>query len=346
MKYVSLAVLLVAMVFTISVCAAQSQDTGTTNSDFTANDIRCEYLVNPLGIDVAKPRLSWILSSRQRGQRQTAYQIIAASDKEKLSQGKGDLWDTGKVESSQSVHVEYIGKKLGSGTRCFWKVRCWDKDATAGPWSEHASFEMALLEKSDWKGQWIGAERSISAPLLRKEFVLKSDIKKARVYVSGLGYYELHINGRKVGDHVLDPANTTYHDDMPFKVNPRVLYVTYDVTDYLKPGNNVVGAMLGNGWYSPDEPGVYQFGKKLGEKQYSKAIAPFGDRPKLLLQMNIETTDGREVSVVSDETWKTSSGPITANNICDGESYDGRLEKNGWENTGYNDSGPRRAWRM
>lgn len=330
---------MVETAFVVGVCVTYSQDTSATNGNFTAADLRCEYLVNPLGIDVTKPRLSWILESTERGQKQTAYQIIVASSEEKLKANKPDLWDTGKVKTDQSIHVVYKGKSLVSAMRCFWKVRVWDEEGNVSAWGRAARWEMGLLETGNWQGQWTGAERSISAPLFRKEFAVGSDIKKARVYVSGLGYYELYINGRKVGDHVLDPANTTYHDDLPFKVNPRVLYVTYDVTDYLKTGNNVVGAMLGNGWYSPDEPGVYRLGKKMGEKQYSKAIAPFGDRPKLLLQMNIETADGKEVSVVSDKTWKTSSGPITANNICDGEAYDGRLEKAGWENTGYDDSG-------
>jgi len=290
--------------------------TGQFENTLTPVELKCEYLKNPLGIDVAQPRFSWELKSSRRGQMQSAYQILVASSEEKLNANIGDKWDSGKVASSQSVNIPYEGSPLRSGEGCYWKVRCWDKDGRPGPYSEPATFEMGLLNESDWEGKWIGADVSISAPLLRKEFDITKGVKRARVYICGLGWYELYINGEKVGDHVLDPATTDY--------TKRVLYVTYDVTDYLRIGRNAIGVMLGNGWYSSD-------GKPPGREPYS-------DRPKLLLQMNIEFTDGKGVSIVTDDTWKTSKGPIIANDICNGEVYDARLEKPGWKSPNYDDS--------
>ncbi len=280
---------------------------------------KCEYLINPLGIDVVQPRFSWILGSSQRGGMQTAYQILVTSSEEKLTNDIADKWDSKKVLSDQSVNVAYQGKTLVSGEKCYWKVRVWDKDDNPGSCSTPATFEMGLLHNDDWQGVWIGAKKNISAPLFRKEFKLTQEIKGARVYISGLGYYELYINGKKVGDHVLDPALTDYHK--------RVLYVTYDVTDMLREGRNTIGVMLGNGWYS----------EKIFDEIFDK-IRPFGDSPRLLLQMNIEFTDGMTSSIKSDETWKVCSGPIICNNLYGGETYDARLEKLSWNTPGYDDS--------
>jgi len=288
-------------------------------------NLRCEYLKNPLGIDITKPRFSWVLESSERGEYQTAYQILVASSKEKLDENNGDKWDSGRVESDESVNVAYKGKNLSSGETCYWKMRAWDKDDSPGAWSSAATFEMSLLKSDDWKGVWVGTKKGISAPLFRKEFAIDKEIERARAYISGLGYYELYINGDKVGNHVLDPGTTYYNNDQPFELHARILYATYDVTDYLKAGRNAVGVMLGNGWYSSD-----------GEDPPGRA--PYGDRPKLMLQMNIEFTDGENVSIVTDDTWKTTSGPITENDICKGEVYDAQLEKPGWDTPNYNDS--------
>jgi len=504
-------------------------------------DLKCEYVVDPPGIDTPKPRFSWILQSEARGQVQSARQIIIASSPAKLADGVGDKWDSGRVESDESVSVVYQGKRLTSGEKCYWKVRVWDKQGRPSPWSEPAEFGMGLLQKGDWQGTWIamgdsdgppfvpgrfgkaiqldgrkqtvriphharlkpkdqitisawtkptetsdawreiyrkedgdarhllsiakdngfyglwcglgingqyvergaplsrerlkdgqwhlvavtfdgtiirfyadgkeigtadvkgkldttgtrpayigsldgqseffpggiddvrvydralsakeiealagdqpdatgeglvgrwkldgdlvdtvGGESAIAAgaetspaPRLRKEFKIDSDLRRARVYLSGLGYYELYINGKRVGDHVLDPVTSTYHNDQPYEMSSRVSYVTYDVTEYLKPGSNVLGVHLGNGWYSAVSP--------------AEGRQPFGDRPKLLLQMNVDLADGRRMSVVSDRSWKTSGGPVLDNDIVRGESYDARLETPGWSSTGYDDS----AW--
>jgi alpha-L-rhamnosidase len=268
--------------------------------------------VDPLGIDTEKPRLSWALKSSQRGQKQTAYQIIVASSVEKLERNEPDKWDSGKVVSEGSVNVEYAGSALSSGEMCWWKVRCWDKDGKSGQYSDAASFEMGLLREGDWQGKWTGAEKGISSPLLRKEFAITKEVKQARVYVSGLGWSELYINGKKVGDHVLDPATSEYHK--------HTLYVTHDVTDLLGLGGNAMGVMLGNGWYCEPQYPVY------------------GDSPRALLQMNLEFSDGSKMSVVSDESWKATSGPITHNDFWRGEVYDALAEKPGWAKAGYDDS--------
>jgi len=487
----------------------------------------CEYATNPLGVAVPQPRFSWVLESGSRGQMQSAYQILVAGSSKKLDAGIGDKWDSGMIASDLSVNVAYEGSPLTSGERCWWKVRCWDRDGTVSAFSKPAAFEMGLLEPGDWQGQWIGMgagssatygegrfgkalildgesqcvriphyaelkparaitisawirptqcsdawreiyrkedgrarhllaigktgelyglwcglgiggsyieraaplaasqlhddrwhyiaatydgssirlyadgkqisstpmsgpidtagsnpafigsfggtseffaggiddvgiyDRALSAaeietlagglpgdatygllgwwkfddnlanavggrggeavsgscptsPLLRKELQIEREIERARIYVSGLGWSELFINGRKVGDHVLDPAATDY--------DKRILYVTYDVTECLREGTNALGLMLGNGWYSePPHPG-------------------YGDSPTVLLQMNIKFADGSTKSIISGETWKVSSGPITRNDIYGGESYDARLEKPGWTTHGYDDS--------
>ena len=298
------------------------------NQDLLPSELRCEYTNNPLGLETQQPRFSWILTSSQRGQMQTAFQILVAGSLEDLAKDKGGKWDSGKLSSDQSVNLDYQGKDLASGEKCWWKVRVWDKDGKASAFSEPAAFEMGLLKQSDWQGQWIEAAQNISAPLFRKEFEFAKKIKRARAYISGLGYYELYINGKKVSDHVLDPATTYYNNDQPFELGSRVLYVTHDINGYLKSGQNTVGVMLGHGWYSAEDdiPPAPSFRE------------PYGDRPILILQMNIEFTDGESISIVTDNTWKTSSGPILYNDYSNGETYDARLEKAGWDSPGYDDS--------
>ena len=282
-------------------------------------ELKCEYAVNPLGVDVAQPRFSWEFSSSQRGQMQSAYQILVASSEEKLNTDIGDKWDSGKILSDKSVNITYEGSALASAEKCCWRVRCWDENDKASAYSKPAAFEMGIVERAacplegDWEGKWIGADISISAPLLRKEFEIAKDIKQARAYISGLGWYELFINGEKIGDHVLDPATTDYAK--------RILYAPYDVTALLREGPNAVGVMLGNGWYS--EPDF--------QRQY-------GDSPRLLLQMNIKFTDGSTTKIQTDETWKSSGGAITRNDLYGGETYDARLEKPDWSSVRYDDS--------
>ena len=319
--------------------------------EVTPANLRCEYAAEPLGIDTPIPRFSWALESTQRAQAQRAYQILVAGSEALLAGNTGDCWDSGRVESSQSVNVEYQGRPLASGQRYYWKVRSWYKpypegiqaletfqdaqllkeirDEAAGPYSRPATFETGLLEAADWKAQWIAApDRQTSAPLLRKVFTLDQAVKRARVYVSGLGYYELHVNGRKVGDHVLDPATSYYHHDQPFELHSRVLYVAYDVTRYLLKGPNAVGVMLGHGWYSAE--------KDIPPAPVHRT--PYGDRPVLLLQMNIELANGDTQRIVSDASWRSSPGPIVYNDLCNGETYDARLERPGWDSPDLKDA--------
>jgi len=283
-------------------------------------ELRCEYAVNPLGVDVAQPRLTWLLESDRRGQMQSAYQVLVASSEEKLNAGVGDKWDSGKVTSNRSVNGAYEGCPLASGEKCWWQVRVWDADGKPSTYSEPATFEMGLLNSSNWEGRWIGADKGIPSPLLRREFELVRQIKQARLYISGLGWYDLYLNGRRVGDHVLDPATTDYHK--------RILYATYNVTDLLAKGPNAVGVVLGNGWYC--EPGMDEW--EYGNWQY-------GDSPRLRMQMNVEFVDGSATSIATDGTWRASSGPIIRNDIYGGETYDARLEKPGWDAPGYDDAG-------
>ncbi len=256
-------------------------------------DLRCEYLTNPLGIDVLSPRLSWKMKSTERGARQTAYRILAATNKDLLENEKPDLWDSGKTEGSQSIQVEYKGKPLKSGMKVFWKVQVWDEKGKALKWSNPAQWEMGLLKKADWQSKWISAPNLLSkkewklpSPLFRKEIRIQKKIKKARAYISGLGYYELYINGKKVGDHVLSPNQTNYdRRDLQKWSEPRVgnmtttvLYETFDITPNLQEGKNAFGVILGNGWYiQADRP---------------KENWLWYNIPRLMAQFEIEYTDG------------------------------------------------------
>lgn len=290
-------------------------------------DLRCEYAANPLGIDSPAPRFSWKLRSEGRAQVQAAYQVLVASRPDRLAQDAGDKWDSGRVVSDRSVNVPYAGRELAGAEACWWKVRAWDGDGRPGPWSAPATFEMGLLKPGDWQGKWIAAAPDISAPLLRKEFTVGKTVRRARVYICGLGWHELRLNGAKVGDHEVDPAPTWYDNVFPFPTGSRALYVTHDVTALLARGANALGVILGRGWYSSDTK------EPSGRK-------PFADRPILMLRMTVEFDDGGTVTVASDESWRTSAGPITANDLCAGEHYDARLEQPGWDAPGFDDS----AW--
>ncbi len=329
-------------------------------SDVRVTDLRCEYLADPLGIDVVQPRLSWKLGSQWRGQRQTAYQVLAASEEKRLVEDKADLWDSGKVASDQSIHVVYTGKPMTARTRCYWKVRVWDRDDKPTAFSETAVWEMGLPAPEDWQAKWISArgegvglpnasfrvgdpvppskrgqdardtqgqdalatqaKSPQPAPLFRKAFTLAKRVRSARIYICGLGYYELHLNGAKVGDHVLDPAFTRY--------DRRALYVTYDVTRQLRKGPNALGVILGNGWYNMHTRCVWDFDK-----------APWRDRPALLCQLEITFDDDSKMVVASDATWRVTTGPLLFDSIRNGEKYDARLEKAGWDAADANDTG-------
>lgn len=281
--------------------------------------LKCEYLVNPLGVDAARPRLSWeVAGSVEQG----AYQVVVASRPEWLEGGKADLWNSGKVLSDASVHISYEGKALSSRQRVFWAVRYWTESGEVSGFSEPGYFEMGLLQPSDWKAKWIAQTEEVDyrpAPFFRKVVSFNKSIVRGRIYVTGLGYYDLYLNGQKVGDHVLDPAFTRY--------DRRILYVAYDVTNYLRQGQNAVGLVLGTGWLNIHSRAVWNFDQ-----------APWRCSPRLLLEMHVEFEDGSSRVVASDETWKTASGPITYDSIYCGEAYDARLEKRGWSTAKFTDT--------
>ncbi|MDD9988738.1 MAG: family 78 glycoside hydrolase catalytic domain, partial [Spirochaetaceae bacterium] len=292
----------------------------------TAADLRCGYTNEPLGIDEPAPRLTWSWRSAERGARQTAYQVLVARSPGQLMPGAADLWDSGRVDGGRTA-VSYGGAPLASRMRCFWSVRGWDEHGTATAFSAPASFETGLLSRDEWHGRWIAGPEGVSSPLLRRELTLPGSVRRARCYLSGLGYHELSCNGARVGDHFLDPATSYYHNDQPFPLGSRVLYVTHDLTALLRSGANALGVMLGHGWYSaeadvPPSPDHRE---------------PYGPRPCLLLQLHVELADGRRVAVASDQRWRTASGPIVYNDYTHGETYDARRERPGWDDAPYDD---------
>ena len=329
-------------------------------------NLRVEYMVNPIGVDATSPRLSWVIKSAKRGDLQQSFQIIVSSTTENLATDKGDLWNTGKMVSDQSVQVTYRGKSLQSGTKYFWKVRIWDVDSKPSAWSKTAFWSMGLLSKQDWeKALWIafkdgnqwkkewkqhkeselnnlppvnwpntswpwktGKDSTIftlyemavpkydSSPLFRKEFQVTKKVLSANLYICGLGYYEAFMNGKKVGDHVLDPAWTNYEQ--------RSMYVTYDVTNQLNQGKNAIGVMLGRGQYNP-----------LCNDIWGLSKSDWVDQPKLIALLKIEYSDGTKSEVITDSSWKTSGGPIIYDDTRHGELYDARLEQKGWSSPSF-----------
>ncbi|TJY62500.1 alpha-rhamnosidase [Sphingobacterium alkalisoli] len=281
--------------------------------------LKCEHLVNPIGIDLKNPRLMWMLCDDRPGAIQTAYQVVVDTDSMKVVKNQGRIWDSGK-QSKADILVSYAGQKLAAQTRYFWKVTVWDKDGKATP-SGVAIFETGMLYANNWKGTWISDNQDIhhkEAPYFRKQFDVKKKIESARAYIAVAGLYELSLNGERVGDHRLDPMYTRF--------DRRTLYVVHDVTTQLQSGKNAVGVVLGNGWYNHQPLAVWDFHN-----------APWRARPAFCLDLRIVYTDGTEETIVSERDWKTSSGPITSNNIYTGEHYDARLEQDGWDKPDFDD---------
>ena len=298
-------------------------------SGVSVKKLRCEYRVNPRGIDVVKPRLNWILQSGERGQKQTAYRVLVAGTRERLTSDEGDLWDSGKVESDRTIHLVYEGRPLKSRMRCWWKVRVWDKDGEASAWGEPATWSMGLLEGGDWKAKWIAHPKDapaseagpMPATMLRTWFAVNGPVKRATVYVTGLGLYELHLNGRRVGENALAPEFTVY--------DRRIQYQTYDVTDLVAAGANAVGAILADGWN-----GEYFFGMPLRQTQ-----RPFQGRRGFLMRLDVELVSGKTQTVVTDPSWRSArDGAMRSASLYDGEIYDARRETPGWDKPGFDDA--------
>ena len=293
-----------------------------TTEQVSVGTLSVEYKQNPIGIDVAKPRLSWQLRSERRNVHQTAYEIQVAATESELAAGRKLIWDSTKITSDDSVNRIYDGPALKSGQRYFWHVRVWDDSATASGWSEAGYFEMGLLSATDWKANWIEPDlkedvsKSQPSPLLRGRFKVNGAVRSARAYVTSHGLYELHLNGQRVGDQLFTPGWTSYHK--------RLQYQTYDVTSLLKRGDNAAGAILGDGWYR-------------GNIGFSGQRNVYGSRLGLLLQIQIQYEDGHQEVVGTNANWKATTGPILMSEIYHGETYDARLEKSGWDSSTYDD---------
>jgi len=292
--------------------------------------LRCEYLVAPLGLDERVPRLSWIIESDRRGARQIAYRVRVTSTPEKLAAGENDCWDSGRVGSNQTTHVVYAGRPLRSRDVCHWCVEVWDEAGHTAR-SEASVWTMGLLEKGDWSARWIAADPGIikrdpeaiaatmtepgTPTLFRKQFDITGPIKRATVYASARGLFELNIGGRRVGQDVFAPEWTDY--------DKRIHYRTYDVTSLVNRGRNVIGAMLGDGWWS-------------GYVGWQATRARYGSlENSLLVQLEVELADGKRLTIGTDGTWTCNTGPILSSDFMMGETYDARREQVGWDGTDF-----------
>jgi alpha-L-rhamnosidase len=304
-------------------------------------NLQCEYKTNPLGIESVKPKLSWRLQSDVRGMMQTAYRVLVATDVAELANNNADVWDSGKVPSAMSLQIACNGKPLKSTKTYYWKVMIWDNHGKASAWSNIASWQMGLLTQADWLGaDWIAYDKLPDSstivpfyhgkgpkklgaandvlPLMRETFNVGNKLKKATLYLCGLGHFELSLNGKKVGDHFLDPGWTKY--------DKQALYVPFDVTKQLIAGKNTVGVMLGNGFYYIPR-----------DKRYRKLTGAFG-YPKMICRLVLEYDNGQVDNILSDASWKTAPSPVTFSSIYGGEDYNANLEQRGWDTNGFDDS--------
>ena len=320
------------ILFILIVFASCKEEKSTEYNLLSFEKLVCNYEENPIGIDDPNPQLSWTIQSENNRQSQTAYQILVASTPFLLDKDEGDIWDSDRVFSDHSIQITYEGSSLNSSRKYYWKVRIWDQSGIPSQYSQMAFWEMGLIDSTSWEADWISAprlfdwskrdqqrkriakdappEREEASPIFRKEFALPRKVKSARAYISGLGYYELRINGEKVGSKILDPAFTAY--------DKTVLYSTYDITEYLADSLNTVGVMLGNGWYNMFSRGVWSFDK-----------SPWRNDPVFRIQIRVVHDNGTISDIYSDDSWRSSPGPVTFNSIRQGEEYDARLEQAG-----------------
>jgi alpha-L-rhamnosidase len=311
-KKLSLALLFLISLFT-SICI-YSQPSAPTH-------LRCEYQENPIAIDCKIPRFSWAMSSFERGAVQGAYQILVSESEIDLGKDRGAFWDSKKLQSEESQFIEYKGKELQSMHRYYWKVRIWDRNDKPSAWSKVNWFETAIFNLFEWKATWIAPSFILSESpprsiVMRKEFKLTKKIKSARIYVTGLGSYQLYINSKKISTDLLTPLWTDYHQ--------KIQYQVYDIAESLKTGENAIAVLLGNMWWSSG------LGWKADEV-YSRGPL------RLLAQLIIQNDDGTSLTIVSDKSWKFNESPIVYNHIYHGETYDARLEFNKWNEAGMND---------
>lgn len=292
-----------------------------TSAQINFESLKCEYLKNPIGIDNETPRFMWHVVAENLGFEQKAYQVFVGNDSIEVAKGKGNVWESGDVKSS-TIPVVYSGQKLQPFIRYFWCVRVQDEKGNWSVLSEVASFEMGMMGQENWKGDWITDTYDFNlkpAPYFRNAFSIQKKIKTARAYIAVAGLYELYLNGKKVGNHRLDPMFTRF--------DRRTLYVTYDITQQLNEGKNGIGVLLGNGWYNHQSTAVWYFDK-----------APWRARPKFCLDLRITFEDGSVETISTGTDWKTALSPIVFNSIYTAEHYDARLEQPGWNNSYFDDS--------
>ncbi|MEN6535309.1 MAG: family 78 glycoside hydrolase catalytic domain [Bryobacteraceae bacterium] len=306
------------------------------NQGLQVVDLRTEYLKDPSGIDETAPRLSWRLSSQERGARQSAYRILVASSEQLLSQDRADLWNSGKVSGSQTTQIVYRGKPLQSRRQCFWKVRVYAGSGKPSPWSATAHWSMGLLASEDWTARWISYKDTSAlhtdrkalylppARYYRKEFQSSGKVRRAMLYASALGIYDAYVNGARISERMFAPGWSDYRR--------RVYYSAYDVTALVKAGPNAVGAVVADGWYS----GYVGYGLLVGYGPNKVGRYFYGKTPALLAQLEIEFEDGRRAVIGTDESWHVTSGAVKEADILMGETYDARIEPRGWAHAGFN----------
>lgn len=311
-------------------------------AQFSAYRLTCEHEENPVGIDTQSPCFSWKINSQQRGFMQSAYRIQVSE----TDDWRNIVWDSQKRKTDKSVLVAYEGKKLDAAKTYYWRTMCWDSKGKASEWSAAAAFTTGLFSENDWgKARWIALEKDneeerivpgfhgnggeaqarfgdkisglYKLPQLRKEFAAKKEIRQALIFVSGMGHFDLFVNGEKAGNNFLDPGWTQF--------DKQALYVSFDITAQLRQGANALGVMLGNGFYN------------VPRERYLKVLTSFG-APKMILKLQITYADGTSEEIVSDESWKASESPITYSSIYGGEDYDATREQKGWMLPGFNDS--------
>jgi alpha-L-rhamnosidase len=286
----------------------------------------------PLGLDNPKPEFSWVLESNERGTAQTIFEILVSTDEKSLQSGKGNVWQSGKIERRTTFGILFSGKPLKSFSRYFWKVRIWDQDGKVSNWSQPSWFETSMLKPTDWKAHWISDQKPLPLKdedfyketpntLLRKEFLLKNEVKSARLYISGLGYSIAYINGNRVSNNMLDMPWTQF--------GKQVMYNTFDVSNLLKKGKNSVATMLGNGWYNPMPIKMFQ---TWNFRDYLTV-----GKPCLKAQLLVNYANGSSETFFTDESWKAGNGPLLKNSVYLGELYDARLEQEGWNKVGFDE---------
>ncbi len=308
-------------------------------ANFFPNHLNCEHKINPYGIENTKPLLGWWINATERGVVQSAWQILVATSAGKLDEKNADMWNSGRIASNSNNNNVYGGKPLQSAQKYYWKVRIWDAAGNPSAWSEASSFITGMLEQKEWDmSKWIAydilpdsmkvvpgvhgngnalgskAMKRPVIPYFRKAFELRKPVKEAFIFISGLGHYELHLNGKKVSDDFLAPGWTNYEK--------RCLYNTYEVTDHLKQGQNALGAMVGTGFFY------------INRERYRKLIRAEG-YPMLRARLVIRFTDGSTKEIVTDESWSSSPSPIIYTSIYGGEDYDANMEQAGWDKPGF-----------